>query len=284
MSGEIPPITSTKPKAMQQLFWKMAGADCAILEKSGAESQQRFRVIGMLFISVICCMLVAFCGLFWNVFGSFAIALPSSFIVTFLVACIYRLNMLSLEPPTLRDQDERKTKIITQVVRYCSIALFAFFTAKCMEGLLFGVLADQDVLEEMQHRFGPVGGNLFVEHIIQLNLHHPWVWSLTAGMVLLFLLPIILKFRLRKRKEYFSIKKAIEIRMVLTNHERYKSRLDQLHRAAYADYKEDKKMSVAPHYTSHESKYSDEPFNTQRRSDEAIGRPSKDFVNLNAWK
>lgn len=268
---------------MQYFFSKMAGADCAILEKSGEESQRRFQLIGWLFVVVVCCMLFAFIGLFWKVFESFIIALLAALVVTFLVSSIYRLNMLSLEPPTLRDQDELKTKLVTHFIRYFSITLFAFFTAKCMEGLLFGNLADPDVLR-MSDQFGLPRGNLFVEHVIQLSIHHPWVWIFTAGIVLLFLLPVVLKFRLRQRKEYFSLKKAIEIRMVLTNHDHCKSLLEKLHRRAYAAYRPNKRLTVVPQYKKHECKYSDEPFNTKKIPHEAKYRPSKDFVHLNTWK
>jgi hypothetical protein len=268
---------------MRRFFWKMAGADCSILEKSGSESQYRFLTIGMLYILVIGLMFTAFCGLFWKVFGLFWIAASCSLVVTFLIGSIYRLNMLSLEPYTLRDQDELKTKILTHVIRYFSVTLFAFFTAKCLETLLFGSLADADVLHEMEQRLGSVGGTLFVEHMIQLNLHHPWVWGLTALILWLFLLPIVLKFRLKKRKEYFSIKKNAEIRMVLTNHEQFKEELTRLHKMAYEKYVPIKDVS-RPKYTEHESKYSDEPFNTQRISEEISYQTTEDFVNLSSWK
>jgi hypothetical protein len=268
---------------MQHFLCKMAGADCAILEKSGEESQRRFQLIGWLFVIVVGCMLFAFFGLFWKVFDSFAVALFAALVVTFLVSSIYRLNMLSLEPPTLRDQDELKTKLVTHFIRYFSITLFAFFTAKCMEGLLFGDLADPDIVR-MSDQFGLARGNLFVEHVIQLSIHHPWVWLFTAGIVLLFLLPVVLKFRLRQRKEYFSLKKAIEIRMVLTNHDACKSILEKLHRRAYAAYRPGKRLPEAPTYKKHERKYSDEPFNTKKIPDDAKYSPSTAFVHLNTWK
>jgi hypothetical protein len=261
----------------------MAGADCSILEKSGSESQYRFLTIGVLYVLVIGLMFIAFCGLFWKVFGLFWVAASCSLVVTFLIGSIYRLNMLSLEPYTLRDQDELKTKVLTHVIRYFSVTLFAFFTAKCLETLLFGSLADADVLHEMEQRLGSVGGTLFVEHMIQLNLHHPWVWGLTILVVWLFLLPIVLKFRLKKRKEYFSIKKNIEIRMVLTNHEQFKEELTRLHKLAYEKYIPLKGVA-RPEYKPHESKYSDEPFNTQRISEKNSFQTTEDFVNLSNWK
>ena len=75
---------------MRRFFWKMGGADCSILEKSGAESQQRFLVIGLLYILVISLMFVAFCGLFWKVFGTRWVAASCAMVVTFLIGSIYR--------------------------------------------------------------------------------------------------------------------------------------------------------------------------------------------------
>lgn len=246
----------------------MAGADCALLERSGTASQQRFLLVGMLYFLVNALMFCAFFGLFLAVFEGFWPALFAAAVISFLIGGSYRLNMLNLEPPTLRDPHALRTKIATYIVRYFSVILFALFTAKCLETMLFGGLVDEEVYRAMSRKIelgymGPSdGGAQFVEHLFQLHAHHPWTWLVTAAIVVLFLLPIVLKFRLNERYEYFSLKKEVDVRTISAHHDACKEILQELHRAQYAGYK-DLPGEEKPVYREHGTRYRDESFNTE---------------------
>lgn len=254
---------------MEEFFWKMAGADCELLGKSGPASQQRFLIVGWLYCIVTGLLFCAFFGLFLAVFDGFWLAAGCSVVISFLIGNTYRLNMLNLEPPTLRGPDVPKMTIATLFVRYFSVTLFAVFVSKCLETMVFGSLVDTEVQIVLQRKIAlgyihsAPGGTQFVEHLFQLNAHYPWLWAITSAMVILFLLPIVLKFRLDGRNEYFSIKKAVDIRTILTHHETVKALLAEAHRAHYAGYKDLPGMET-PVYREHKQRYRDEPFNTDR--------------------
>jgi hypothetical protein len=113
-----------------------------------------------------------------------------------------------------------------------------------------------------------------------LSTRHPLIWIMTASVMYLFLLPVMLKFRLNKRNEYYSLKKSVDIRMVLTHYDEYKALLAQLHRANYERYPQTGDEPV-PVYEEHLSQYADGPFNTDRIREELQARSSEDFTHLN---
>jgi predicted PurR-regulated permease PerM len=266
-----------------EYFWKLAGADPTILRESGEQSQRRFLLIGVLYILVNTTIFLSFFGLFLGVFETFFAGFFGAALMTFVIGNIYRLTLISLEPQTLPIKRELGSFIASMGVRYTVICLFAIFVSKCLETSLFGYLVDQEVALHMKSltprapsNFVYQESSLFLEHMIMLNKHQQWVWGITLVVVMFFLMPVILRAELRKRKEYYSIKRIIDKALVEDFYKNTRSYLNMRYGKLYEQYK-DKKMV----YRVHEDKYLDPPFNTKLKSERSnIQGSMNDFANL----
>ena len=292
---------------MKRTLWKLAGADCQILERSGTESQRSFYVIGILYAIVIAITWIGFFGLFWGLFrsnnetqsddfGSHLLsALIGSSIISFLVSNIYILNMLSLEPKTLPFREETASKVITNFVRYGSIALIAFFVSKNIEMEIFN-LFNALGLFTFDSQFG------YMDDLIRMNKENPMSWLVTIFIIGLFLFPIVLRKRLEKAHEYYLHRRIIEKDLVLSEHRQFLLLKEEILKAHYAQYMAVLKdqfhgkfdtsslsadIELHHHYnfllsrvyTPHVSKYSDEPFNTKlKKKDLSNIKDSQDFL------
>ena len=147
---------------MQHLFWRVAGADCSILEKSGKESQSSFWVIGLLYTIINGLILIGFFGLFWGVFENFLVASIGTIVLGFLISNIYRLNLMSLEPHTLPVKIEPDSLILTHIIRYSTVVTFAFFVSKCIEMVFVNFLENFGFM-----KYG--GSRDYIDHMMLMN-------------------------------------------------------------------------------------------------------------------
>jgi hypothetical protein len=224
---------------MRELFWRLIGGDPRILINSGKESQKWFFIIGVLYASLSIFTFTAFLGLFYGVLDSFMQALFGALILTFILQNMYRLILITLEPNTLPVVKEYKVKFWAYFVRLTVVFLIAVFVSKCIETMAFGHLVDDKVVEGLR---GTIAGtninqfdksSYFVQHIIELNKHFPIVNGITLIFVFLYLVPVVIKHRLKKRKEYFNVKKKIDTHLVLSHYNDFRSYYTTLMKRLY---------------------------------------------------
>lgn len=284
---------------MKRFLWKIAGAECQILEKSGGDSQRSFYIIGLLYLIVIFSTFIGFFGLFWGVFRGkvilengdysydypFVSALLGGLVLGFLVTNIYKLNLMSLEPNTLPVQKENSSKILTHFIRYSTIVLFAFFVSKNIEMEIVNILESSGIFS-----FDMKEG--YMEHLLRMNREQPWVWVITILTILIFVAPVYLRHRLDRAHEYYSLKERRDIRLVLEHNHIYSEIKVVLYRKYYSRYNElyqayfvhpnapffdkadellsNKVLTIKrslreKNYTEHAEIYDDEPFNTKKK-------------------
>jgi hypothetical protein len=256
------------------------------LKDSGEQSQQRFLLIGTLYVFINLIIFFSFFGLFVGVFERFLAGVFGAFLMTFVIGNIYRLTLISLEPQTLPTISQKGSLRASMFVRYIVVCLFAIFVAKSLETTLFGYLVDGEVESHMESlvsrgesKFVYQESSLFLEHMIMLNKHQPWVWVITVLVVLFFVAPIVLRSALRKRKEYYSIKKIIDKAMVDDFYKNTKSSLHQLYINLYRQREKvtGKKLS----FQGHHERYYDPPYNTRLKSiNPRFDGTMTDFANL----
>lgn len=282
---------------MKEFIWKIAGADIQILKQSGVESQKSFLTVGGYYILVNLIVFWAFYGLFWGVFGSPFVGFFAGFLLTFLIGNIYRLNMMSLDPPSLPVEKSDGSVMAAVVLRYLIILLFAIFVAKAFETSLLGHLVDS-VLHEDIIRSGKVinlydESQMFVAHGVLLNKTYPAVWIITIVIAFIFIYPIYLKRKLFKNNEYFRLRYRIYAQLVEENYAKAMDELDSVHVKTYLQYsalKRDKLIGkfipndfLLKRYSIQESKYQDPPFNTRKVRKENDLKSHDDFISLD-WK
>jgi hypothetical protein len=291
---------------MKRTLWKLAGADCQILEQSGAESQRSFYVIGILYAIVIALTFIGFFGLFWGLFRSnnetqaddfgahLLSALIGSLVLCFLVSNIYILNMLSLEPNPLKNATT--SNISSNIVRGAFVFMFAFFVSKNIEMIIFNLL-DAIGIIRLNSRLG------YMNDLMRMNKENPMIWFLTICIIALFFVPIILRYRLEKKaNEYYLHRRIVEKDLILSEYKQFLVLKEEILKRHYAQYQVvlaehfhwkfdpsivNKDIELQHHYhflssrtyRPHVSKFSNEPFNTKLKKKESLNiKDSQEFL------
>jgi hypothetical protein len=263
---------------MKEIFWKLVGADCFILSQSARESQKVFLALGMLYAFLSTITFISFFGLFLGVFQGLILSLVGASVFSFIISNLYRLVIITLEPSTLPLAKEHKAKFWAYFVRVGIVILLAMFISKVIETMLFGHWVDNLVEEKMRRDAGTGSFNqidqskFFVEHMKYLNLHYPQINLLTLFVVSLYGIPVIIKHRLKKEKQYYDLKRKIDKRIVEEEYQKMLSvKADLLENICF-----DNKRPYR-----YQKKYEDEPFNTLKiEKEQANNKSQNDFLTL----
>lgn len=279
---------------MQDFIWKMVGGDPFILHRSGKQSKYLFSALGVLFGILVLITFASFLGLFYGVFSSITPAFIGALVLTFVLKNLYRLVLISLEPSTLPVSKESKNKPWAYFVRFVVVFLIAVFVSKCMETMLFGYWVDDIIVEgDLQSYFGIVyfnkfeGSQYFIRHMKELNIHYPLINIFTLNMVGLYIIPIIIKHRLKKRNEYYQLRRQIDKKMVEEHHQVFLGIYTQLMENLYRNrYEVDKRLLKKDfdlksnrYVYKYAPRYSDEPFNTKPINRNVQLATTKDFLD-----
>lgn len=263
---------------MKEICWKLVGADCFILSQSGNKSQKIFLTLGILYALLSVITFISVSGLFLGIFDFLFLSILGAFIFTFIISNLYRLVLITLEPTTLPIATENKTKFWAYLVRVTVVILLATFVSKVIETMLFGHWVDNLVEEEMRRVVGQ--GNFkqfdqsshFVEHLIKLNIHFPQINALTLFIVSLYVIPVVIKHRLKKEKQYYDLKRKIDKRIVVEEYQKMLSVKTNLLKNVC--------LKNNRPYKYHQI-YKDEPFNTLLiKKEETNNKSQNDFLTL----
>ena len=223
---------------MSEFLWRLAGANCAILSDSDKNSQRSFRIIGQLFLIIICYNLIALTSVFYFISKSIFIGLLIGAFLSFLIFNLYFINILDLEPRTLPTNSAKKLLFFSYFIKFFFITLFALFVIKSMEILIFKHIVN------LSFEFNPKGSKIHKE-LIELHSYHPEIWGFTIANYLLFIAPIFLKIQLNRKeiestnkneKPYFQIKKEVDIFIVVEDYKKFKIHREKILNRVYLDY------------------------------------------------
>lgn len=104
---------------------------------------------------------------------------------------------------------------------------------------------------------GIESADTFFHYIFYLQNGTSGIWTLNIVLTLLFLIPVIPKFFLRSKSEYYGIKKRIYTEHVVDQHQTIRSELVRLYELQYERY-------ASYSNSKQEILYSDPPFNTKK--------------------
>jgi len=214
---------------MKEFIWRVAGGDCEILMASGKDSQRSFAIIGGLFLLINVIIVIGFFGMFYGIFDDFLLSTFGSLVFSFLISNIYRLNLISLEPSTLPRAEAIGSMVLSHSFRYIIVSAFSFFVSKCFEMVIVTFFENQGLMNYN----GSVG---YMRHLLEKNSDEPWLWFFTLIIIAIFILPVYLRHRLNKAKEYYSIKRKRDIRLVLNQHSAFKKEYNFIMTKVYSQY------------------------------------------------
>jgi hypothetical protein len=176
---------------------------------------------------------------------------------------------MSLEPRTLPVILKPGSLVLSHIIRYLTISLFAVFVSKNFEMLVIGFFEELEIITYS-------GSSSYLMHMKDTNLSQPWLWLFTFIVSTLFTVPIYLKHRLHRSMEYYSIKERRDIRLVIEDYQHFKTYYQDNMLEIYSKYRE---VNDHRQYSEPKKIFSDEPFNTKRFNEESKYKSGSDFLN-----
>lgn len=201
-------------KSFSNNLCKLSGEDFTIIEQCSPKIRIYFTWIGVFVLAILlCCFLSAFYftdHLFHNKFVDVGVGFVWGYIIT----NIYVLLLYTITPALLPVKiKKKKSKIQVQKFNFSSSMILRVFMM-----MLLAIITAQ-----------PLNVFLLQPNSIELandikNLlaHNSLATLVTVGVVLIFMLPIYLKYRIRKLGEFYKLKGEINKRIVEEDYKSFK--------------------------------------------------------------
>ncbi|MCA0958295.1 DUF4407 domain-containing protein [Muricauda ruestringensis] len=129
------------------------------------------------------------------------------------------------------------------------------------------VLLDEKdkTLSETRDLFNP--SNLFFIGLLVFNKENPWIWFFTLSFLVIFLLPLFLKFSVSPKGKYVRDRIALQKQIILEEYSKFKL----LYPEVFGNFSKSQIVW--------EENYEDSPFNTQRKPNIIKLGKESDFLN-----
>lgn len=249
---------------------KLSGEDVAIIAQCNRRIRHKFALIGtFVLILLVCCLLSAIYfvdHMFHNTFLDIAIGIIWASIVTNMyVLLLYTIT------PTLLPVRERKKKnspyqnfnfSSSMILRIFMMVLLAIITAQPLNVLLLG---SADIL--------------FVENIRLLLEDNIYSHLLTLGVIFIFTLPILLKYRIRKLEEFYKTKASINKRLVSDNYQEFKQEYKRILESKLENYNRQIQRRLSLHINLLENKIGTSPTQILLEIDEELA-----YMSINKYE
>lgn len=279
---------------MKQFVWKIAGADLQILNHSGKESQFNFLTVGIFYLLINTIIFFGFYGLFSKVFSSYIIGIVLGGTLTFLISNIYRVNMMSLDPPTLPVKRVKGSVRAAVVLRYFIISLFSIFVI-CLLITYYNydkvsIEVHNEIIQKYVKHDEIIESELFFMHLQHVFRKYPVSLIFILVNLFIFLYPIYLKRKLFGNHEYFRNKYRLDKKIVEDSYSDAMDELESIHVRNYINYQtlrlDSKFGKFIPEdfskmkFTLQDSKYEDPPFNTRLIKKDLDLNSHEEFMQL----
>lgn len=194
-------------------LWKFSGEDYTIIAKCNGTIKLYFSLIGLfVFFILINCFLSALYfteNVFHNLFADIGIGLIWGYIVTNL----YVLLLYTITPALLPLKERKKSK-----TKISPINLNFSMVIRILLVMVLGVITAQPI----NIFFFKPNTETFAFDIRDLLTTSYYAWLLTVLVVGIFLLPIYLKYSIRKFGEFYERKAEIKKQIILDNYVEFK--------------------------------------------------------------
>ena len=242
---------------MEEFLWNIAVGDKRLMIKADAESKKVYSQIGGILLFLICFIFICVFFTFHISFKGWLLAFFVGGLMAFIITVIYWLNLLTLEPNMLPHIKEKGVWIAV-AIRITVVLLFSFYINSC-----FLIVVSHYVLGFEYESDEILNALLW---FYNTNL----VSAVTIQVVcsFIFLLPILLKLRLKDKGEYFFAKGKVEEKIIQDHYAEFKSHYSKVQN----------RIGVFP--VKFTEDYFDPPFNTKKKVREIEMKSQKDFLVL----
>lgn len=224
---------------MNNILWRMTGADYQIINNCSKSAKFFFSVIGSVVLAILILCFVSAIIFLRLMFEHTVLVYILSLFWTFMIGNIYGLNLITLNNNSLPHKKQRGKPFFSLLIRFVLLALLAIFISKPIELFLFSNLEDQ--------------------HLATALHHLPLVsWLLTTVVLVLFFVPVFVKLGASELSSYSTRRQEIEKELVLDEYALFKKSYRELFFNLFG-------KSIEYH-----ENYTDPPFNSSKTSQRKI--------------
>lgn len=224
------------PKNSSSILWKLSGEDYTIIKGCSPKIQSGFSVIGWFVVAILlCCFLSAMYftdHLFHNKFYDIGVGLVWGYIVT----NMYVFLLYTISPSLLPVKNKKEKKRVgftfnfSMILRVFIVFLLAVITAQPLNIL---ILKPSSIA--------------FAFDIKELLAYNPFATLITIFVISIFLLPIYLKYRIRKLGDFYQKKALIKERFIKDDYEVFKGDFKQMMERNVSNYNKQVWLNLEPY-------------------------------------
>jgi len=215
------------PKGIRNSLCKFSGEDFAVIRVCSTKIQLYFTVIGLFVLLILlCCFLSALNfteHLFHNPIADIGVGIIWGYIVTNL----YILLLYTITPSLLPKKEKKSDNKTTRA-----------FELNVSMGLRIGLVILLAIISAQPLNIFILKPNTqaFAFNIRILLAHDFRAWVITILVIAIFLLPIYLKYSIRKLGEFYEKKAEIEKRIITDDYKDFKKEYKQIIESNISNY------------------------------------------------
>lgn len=228
---------SSIPKNIQNNLHKFSGEDFSVIRVCSSKVQLYFSVIGLFVLIILFCCFVSALYFTEHLFNNAIADIGVGIIWGYIVTNLYVLLLYTITPSLLPKKDRKKNKEITKsydinfsmILRIGLVILLAIITAQPLN--IFLLKPDTQA---------------FAFDIRNLLAHNPFAWVITILVITIFVLPIYLKYSIRKLGEFYEKKAEIEQRIIVDDYQDFRAKYRFLLESNILKYNKQLENSLIP--------------------------------------
>lgn len=202
-------------KSISNNLCKLSGEDFAIIQKCSKKIRIHFTWIGVFVLFILTsCFLSAF-YFTEHLFHSKILDILVGFVWGYIVTNMYVLLLYTITPTLLPTKSKNKNKLLaaqrfnfslSMIIRVVMMLLLAIVTAQPLSVMLLNPET-----------------NKLANSIKILLTNNPFASVITLILITIFLLPIYMKYRIRKLDEFYKTKREITKRFIEADYKHFKN-------------------------------------------------------------
>lgn len=228
---------SSIPNAIRNRLCKFSGEDYTIIQKCGNKVQFYFSLIGLLVLVILLCSFASALYFTDHLFHSIIADIGVGIIWGYIITNMYVLFLYTISPTLLPTKVRKKQALKTKKFEFSfSISLRIFIVT-----LLALIIA-----QPLNVLILKPNSTALAFDIKDLLASNPLATIITLGVVAVFLLPVYLKYNIRKLGEFYEKKAEIKKRIIENDYKDFKREYRQILESNISNYNKSVWQNLMP--------------------------------------
>ncbi|WKZ64093.1 MAG: DUF4407 domain-containing protein [Saprospiraceae bacterium] len=218
---------SSIPNAIRNRLCKFSGEDYTIIQKCGNKVQFYFSLIGLLVLVILLCSFASALYFTDHLFHSIIADIGVGIIWGYIITNMYVLFLYTISPTLLPTKVRKKQEVKTNKFQLSFSMSFRIFIV-----ILLAVI----IAQPLNVLILKPNSTTLAFDIKDLLSSNPLATIITLAIVAVFLLPVYLKYNIRKLGEFYEKKAEIKIKIIEDDYKDFKKEYRQILESNISNY------------------------------------------------